>query len=152
MARKKKEVEHFQIIDGKIVMKEEDINNLTEAENTKIAFYAQTLGYEVAFLEPEPKKKNYFTVEKAEKYLKKKDKAGLKEFRDFKKEADKITAEYKKLKKAEKEGGDKAPSEEEVKEARRAMISAQKDAFIEQKKWFKDRYGIDEYDAVRKEY
>ena len=36
MARKKKEVEHFTIKDGKIVMEEKDINNLTEAENTKI--------------------------------------------------------------------------------------------------------------------
>lgn len=152
MARKKKEVEHFQIVDGKILMEEKDIPNLSESENTKISFYVKTLGYELLFIEPEPKKKNYFTADKAERYLKKKDKAGLKTFKDFKKEADKLTAEYKELKKAEKAGGKDKPEEAKVKEAQKAMISAQKDAFIAQKKWFKESYGIDEYDKVRKEY
>ncbi len=151
MARIKKEVEHFKVVDKTIVMYEEDIPKLTEAENTKIAFFVQTLGYEMVFVEPEPKKKNYFTVEKAERFLRK-DKEGLEAFREFKKKADKVTAKYKALKKAEKEGGEDAPSEAEVKEAQRAMISAQKDAFIDQKKWFKETYGEDAYEKVRKEY
>ena len=66
MARKKKEkkVEHFQIVDGKILMEEKDIANLSDTENAKIAFYVKTLGYEVYFVEPEPKKKRSFTVAK----------------------------------------------------------------------------------------
>lgn len=154
MAREKtiKPVEHFKVVDGnKIVMEEKDINNLSDAENTKIAFYVKTLGFDLVFIEPEPTKKNYFTVAKAEKYLAK-DKEGLKKFQSFKKSAEKITEDYKALKKAEKEGGEKAPDEAAVKEARKAMISAQKDAFIAQKKWFKETYGVDEYDKVRKEY
>lgn len=141
-------------------MEEKDIDNLSDAENTKIAFYVKTLGFEVVFVEPEPKKKNYFTVEKAEKYLKKKDKEGLKKFKSFKKDADKKTAEYKELvaskKYAETEEGKKegkvAPDDATIKDAQKAMVSSQKDAFIEQKKWFKETYGIEEYDIVRKEY
>ena len=145
MARRKKEVEHFKIADGKIIMEEKDIANLTEEENLKIAFYAKTLGYEVVFIEPEPKKSNYFTIAKAEKYLKKKDKEGLKRFNDLKKDANKLTEEYKEIKKS---GAD----EDKVKEARKNMITAQREAFIAQKEWFKDTYGIDEYDKVRTEY
>ena len=145
MARKKKVVEHFKIADGKIIMEEKDIANLTEAENTKISFYVKTLGFEVVFVEPEPKKSNYFTVAKAEKYLKKKDKEGLKIFKEFKNEADKLTEEYKEIKKS---GAD----ENKVKEAQKKMITAQRDAFISQKEWFKDTYGMDEYDKVRIEY
>lgn len=145
MARKKKEVEHFKVVDGKIIMEEKDIANLTEAENTKISFYVKTLGFEVVFVEPEPKKNNYFTVAKAEKYLAKKDKAGLKKFKSFKNDADKLTEEYKEIK---RNGGD----EKKVKEAQRKMIIAQREAFISQKEWFKDTYGIDEYDKVRTEY
>lgn len=145
MARKKKEVEHFQVVDGKIIMEEKDIENLTEKENTKISFYVKTLGYEVVFLEPEPKKKNYFTIEKAEKYLKKNDKSKLKTFNDIKNEANRITEEYKNIKKTSKD-------QKEIKDARKKMITAQREAFIEQKEWFKDTYGIEEYDKVRKEY
>lgn len=153
MAKQKKEVQHFRVIDEKIVLEEKDIPNLTEEENTKIAFFVKTLGYEVVFVEPEPKKSNYFTVAKAEKYLnQKRDKEGLKKFRDFKKKADQATAEYKAIKKAEKEGGEDKPSEDKVNEARRAMIIAQKDAFLAQKEWFKDTFGTDEYERVRKEY
>lgn len=151
MARKKKEIEHFRIIDNKVVMEEKDISNLTESENTKIAFYVKTLGYDLVFVEPEPKKKNYFTADKAEKYLKK-DKAGLKTFKDFKKDADKVTEEYKELKKAEKAGGEDKPDGSKVIEAQKAMITAQRDAFLKQKEWFKNTYGIEEYDKVRKEY
>lgn len=151
MAKKKKEIKHYRIDNGKILMEEKDIANLTEEENIQIAFYVKTLGYELLFLEPEPRQKNYFTVEKAEKYLKK-DKEGLKKFNSFKKEADKVTAEYKALKMEEKEGGKNKPNKETIKEARRAMVSAQRDAFIAQKKWFKETYGIEEYDKVRKEY
>ena len=152
MAKKKKTVDHFKIDSGRIIMEEKDIANLTEAENTKISFYVKTLGYEVVFLEPEPKKSNYFTVEKAERYLRRKDKEGLKVFKSFKEDADKITLEYKELKKAEKQGGKSAPDKEKVDEARIAMITAQRDAFLAQKQWFKDTYGIEEYDKVRKEY
>ena len=152
MARKKKEVEHFTITDGKIVMEEKDINNLTEAENTKIAFYVKTLGFDLVFVEPEPKKKNYFTAEKAEAYLKKKSKEELIAFKNFKIDADKATKEYKDLKAAEKKGGKDKPDEATVNEARKAMVKAQREAFQAQKKWFKDTYGIEEYDKVRKEY
>ncbi len=144
MARKKKEIKHYQLIDNKVVMEEKDIVNLTENEHIEIAFYVKTLGYELVYIVPEPKKKNYFTVEKAEKYLKK-DKAGLKKFRDFRKNADKVTAEYKDIKKTSND-------ESKIKEARKAMITAQREAFIKQKEWFKDTYGIEEYDKVRKEY
>lgn len=145
MARKKKEVEHFKIDDGKIIMEEKDIANLTEAENIKISFFVKTLGFEVVFIEPEPKKSNYFTVAKAEKYLRKKDKEGLKKFNAIKEEANKLTEDYKEIKKS---GAD----DDKVKEARKNMITAQRKAFISQKEWFKDTYGIDEYDKVRTEY
>jgi hypothetical protein len=144
MARKKKEVKHYQIIDEKVVMEEKDIANLTESEHVEIAFYVKTLGYELVYIEPEPKKKNYFTVEKAEKYLKK-DKEGLNKFKAFKKNADKLTAEYKDIKKTSEDDA-------KIKEAQKKMITAQREAFIEQKNWFKDTYGIEEYDKVRKEY
>ena len=151
MARKKKEVEHFRIADGKIIMEENDIANLSDSENTKISFYVKTLGYDLVFVEPEEKKKNYFTAEKAERYLKKKDKEGLKTFTDFKKDADKVTAEYKELKAAEKKGGKDKPDEEAVNQARKAMVTAQRKAYLDQKKWFKETYGIDQYDKVRKD-
>lgn len=151
MARKKKEIKHYQIIDDKIVMEEKDIVNLSETEHKEIAFYSKTLGYELVYIEPEPKKKNYFTVEKAEKYLKK-DKEGLKKFKAFKKDADRITEEYKELKKAERDGGKDKPDKTKVNEARKAMVTAQRSAFLAQKEWFKDTYGIEEYDRVRKEY
>lgn len=154
MARKKKEkkVEHFQIVDGKILMEEKDIANLSDTENAKIAFYVKTLGYEVYFVEPEPKKKRSFTVAKAEKYLAENDKAGLKKFREFKKDADKVTTEYKALKQAEKKGGKDKPDEAAVKAAQKAMVTAQREAFLAQKEWFKDKYGIEEYDVVRNDY
>ena len=144
MARKKKEIKHYQLVDKKVVMEEKDIANLTENEHIEIAFYVKTLGYELVYIEPEPKKKNYFTVEKAEKYLKK-DKEALKKFRSFKKSADQLTVEYKEAKKENKD-------EDQIKEAQKKMITAQREAFIAQKEWFKDTYGIDEYDKVRKEY
>ncbi len=152
MPRKKKEIEHFKIADGKIIMEEQDIANLSDSENTKISFYVKTLGYEVVFIEPEEKKKNYFNAEKAERYLKKKDKEGLKKFKSFTEEADKVTAEYKEIKAAEKKGGKDKPDEAAVKEAQKAMITAQRKAFQDQKDWFKETYGPEEYDKVRKEY
>lgn len=152
MARKKKEIEHFRIVDGKIIMKETDIANLSDSENTKIAFYVKTLGYDLVFEEEEEKKKEYFNVEKAERYLKKKDKEGLETFKSFTEEADKATAEYKEVKAAEKKGGKDKPDEATVKEAQKAMITAQRIAFQKQKDWFKETYGQDEYDKVRKEY
>ena len=152
MARKKKEVEHFKTEGNQVLMKEADITNLTEFEKEKISFFVQTLGYEMVFIEEEPKKKNYFTVEKAEAYLRRNDKECLETFRDFKKKADKVTAKYKALVQAEKDGGEGAPDKDEIQEARNAMVSAQRDAFIAQKQWFKDTYGIDVYDKVRKEY
>lgn len=145
MAQKKKEIEHFRIEEGKVLLEEKDIENLTEKENKKISFYVKTLGYEVIFLEPEPKKNNYFTIAKAEKYLKKNDKKNLKAFNDIKNEANKVTEEYKDIRKTSKD-------QKVIKEARKKMITAQREAFIEQKEWFKDTYGIEEYDKVRKEY
>ena len=152
MARKKKEVEHFKTEGNQVLMKEEDITNLTEFEKEKISFFVQTLGYEMVFIEEEPKKNNYFTVDKAEAFLRKNDKEGLEAFRDFKKKADKVTAKYKALVQAEKDGGDGAPDKEEIKEARNAMVTAQRNAFLAQKEWFKETYGIDTYHKVRKEY
>lgn len=145
MAKKKKVIQHYKVEDGKILMEKKDIPNLTKEENDEIAFYVKTLGFELLFIEPEPKKKNYFTVEKAEKYLKKKDKEGLKKFKDFKKDADKLTTKYKDVKK-------NSEDEAEIKNAQKAMITAQREAFIAQKNWFKDTYGIEEYDKVRKDF
>lgn len=145
MAKKKKEVKHYQVVDEKVLMEEKDIVNLTETEHTEIAFYVKTLGYELLYIEPEPKKSNYFTIDKAEKYIIDNDKARLKKFRSFKKDANKATEEYKTIKK-------NSQDEAEIKEARKKMITSQRIAFNEQKEWFKDTYGIEEYDRVRKEY
>ena len=61
----KKEAALFEVKENKIYILEENLSKLTEADNTKIAFYSKTLGYEVVFTTPEPKKKNYFTIDKA---------------------------------------------------------------------------------------
>ena len=42
-----------------------------------------------------------------------------------------------------------APKDEELKEARRLMIIAQKNAFNAQKKFFIDKYGDDAYSEVK---
>lgn len=151
MARKKKEKELFKTVDNKVIMEEKDITNLSDFDREKIAFFVRTLGYEMVFIEPEVKKNNYFTVEKAEKYLKE-NKGDLNTFRAFRVDADKVSAKYKELKKAQKEGGKNKPSDEEVRQARNAMVIAQREAFNEQKQWFKDTYGVEEYDKARKEY
>lgn len=145
MARKKRTVSHYKVEDGKILMEKKDIPNLTKEENDEIAFYVKTLGFDLLFIEPEPKKKNYFTVAKAEKYLKKKDKEGLKKFKSLKHDAESRTIEYKNIR---RDGSDEA----KIENAKKAMITAQREAFIAQKKWFKETYGIEEYDKVRKEY
>lgn len=154
----KKEVSLFEVKENKIYILEENLSKLTEADNTKIAFYSKTLGYEVVFTTPEPKKKNYFTIDKAIAYINAYDKKSLKEFNAFKEKADKLAAEYKALKAAEKKAKAKdateedkanAPKKEAVKDAQKAQIIAQREAFTKQKEYFKKKYGKEAYDTVR---
>ena len=154
----KKEVSLFEVKENKIYILEENLSKLTEADNTKIAFYSKTLGYEVVFTTPEPKKKNYFTIDKAIVYINAYDKKSLKEFKALKEEADKLAAAYKELKAAQKkaeakdateEDKKKAPKAEDVKAAQKAQIVAQREAFTAQKEYFKKKYGKEAYDAVR---
>lgn len=149
----------FDIEGKEIHILKENISKLESSDQEQIAFYVNTLGFEVKFVDPEPKKKNYFTIEKAVEYIKSNDKKSLKEFEDLKAEANKLAAEYKKLnaalKKAEAKGAteeDKknAPTEEEVKEAQTAQIKAQRKAFADQKDFFIKKYGKEVYTAVRK--
>lgn len=154
----KKEVSLFEVKDGKIYILEEDLPKLTDADNTKIAFYAKTLGYEVVFTKPEPKKKNTFKIGNAIAYIEATDKKYLKEFNAMKAEADKLADAYKelatKLKDAEAEGSTVTKEElkqlkADAKAAQKAMIIAQRDAFTAQKDAFKAKYGQEAYDQVR---
>ena len=72
-------MEETEVKEGKIYILEEDLPKLTDADNTKIAFYAKTLGYEVVFTKPEPKKKNTFKIGNAIAYIEATDKKYLKE-------------------------------------------------------------------------
>jgi hypothetical protein len=120
---KKKEIQAYTINeqDNLILMKESDIEILTESDNRKIAFYHNVLGYAVCFLKEEQKKRKDFTVAKAEKWFKnKKDKEGLKQFNAIKeKYSDKTDVKYCGK------------------------------AFREQRKWFKDTYGTEAYEEVK---
>jgi hypothetical protein len=147
---KKKEVKYYELVNKTIVMYEEDVVKLTEEDNKMISFYHNVLGYEICFLKPEEKKKNYFKIEKAEKYILKKDKARIEEFKAIKAEADKLVAQYTALKAKQKVGGKEAPALAEVEAAKKAQINAQRKAYAEQKKWFKETYGQEAYDEVRK--
>ena len=154
----KKEVSLFEVKDKEILILKENLSKLTSSDNEQIAFYVNTLGFEVKFVEPEPKKKNYFTIDKAIVYIKAYDKKSLKEFNALKEEADKLAAAYKELKAAQKkaeaadateEDKKKAPKAEDVKKAQKAQIVAQREAFTAQKEYFKNKYGKEAYDAVR---
>ena len=65
----KKEVSLFEVKDKEILILKENLSKLTSSDNEQIAFYVNTLGFEVKFVEPEPKKKNYFTIDKAIVYM-----------------------------------------------------------------------------------
>ena len=86
----KKTVSLFEVKDKEILILKENLSKLTSSDNEQIAFYVNTLGFEVKFVEPEPKKKNYFTIEKATEYIKANDKKSLKEFVAFKEKADNL--------------------------------------------------------------
>lgn len=153
MARKKKEVEHYTIKDGKVLIEEKDIDILSEKENKKISFYVKTLGYEVVLLDEIPKTRKTFTLKKAEAYIKENDKKSLKEFKSLKVEADKTADEYRKLKELSKdENNPDKPTEKELIKARVNMINEERKAFIEMKGWFIAKYGKDGYDDARKLY
>lgn len=154
----KKTVSLFEVKDKEILILKENLSKLTSSDNEQIAFYVNTLGFEVKFIEPEPKKKNYFTIEKATEYIKENDKKSLKEFVAFKAEADKLAAAYKEMKAAQKkaeaenateEEKKNAPAEADVKAAQKAQIVAQREAFTKQKEFFKKKYGQEAYDIVR---
>ena len=154
----KKTVSLFEVKDKEILILKENLSKLTSSDNEQIAFYVNTLGFEVKFVEPEPKKKNYFTIEKATEYIKEHDKKSLKEFAALKAEADKLAATYKSLKAAQKkaeaenatdEDKKNAPKEADVKAAQKAQIVAQREAFAAQKEYFKTKYGKEAYDTVR---
>ena len=146
----KKSVALFSVQDNKLLIPEENIDKLTDADKSKIAFYNNTLGYEVIFTKPEPKKRKTFTIAKATLYIEANNKKGLKAFKALKEDADKAAKSYKSLVAAKKdENSENAPTDEEVKSARKAMIVAQKDAFIAQKKFFIETYGEDAYEAVK---
>ena len=154
----KKTVSLFEVKDKEILILKENLSKLTSSDNEQIAFYVNTLGFEVIFIEHEPKKKNYFTIEKATEYIKENDKKSLKEFVAFKAEADKLAAAYKEMKAAQKkaeaenateEEKKNAPAEADVKAAQKAQIVAQREAFTKQKEFFKKKYGQEAYDIVR---
>ena len=97
----------------------------------------------LCWLEEEVKTRNDFTVEKAKKYIKKNgSKEELKKFEELSKKAEKLAAEYKELK--------AAGSTDEAKAKQKEMLKESGNAFRSQKKWFKDTYGEDVYDQVRK--
>ena len=140
---KKKEVKLYEIKDNMIIMKKSDIANLSPEDNTEIGFYAKTLGYEIVWNEEEAQTRNDFTVDKAKKYIKKNgSKEELKKFEELSKKAEKLAAEYKELK--------AAGSTDEAKAKQKEMLKESGNAFRSQKKWFKDTYGEDVYDQVRK--
>ena len=147
---KKKEVKYYELVNNTIAMYEEDVVKLTEEDKKMISFYHNVLGYQMCFLKPEEKKKNYFKIENAKKYILKKDKARIDEFNAFRLEAQKLAAELKVLKAKQKAGGKEAPTPVEIKEAQKAQINAQREAYAAQLKWFKDTYGQEAYDEVRK--
>ena len=155
MAKKTKEL--FKVDGDKIMVY--DIVALAEDPEAAKKFRAyKTLGYEIVEVKPEPKKRNTFTIEKAQEYIKAHDKKGLKSFASIKDEAATLADEYRNLKAAEKkakatdateEDKKAAPTAEEVKAAQRAMITAQRTAFAAQKKYFKEKYGEEAYNEVR---
>ena len=154
----KKAVEYYQLVDNKVVMQEADIVNLTEADQQKIAFYVNVLKYEMCFVEPEEKKRKTFKIEKAVAYIKKHDKTALAEFEALAAEAKKAAEAYKKLnaaaKAAKKDGASDdvkaaAPTNKKVKDAQKAMITANREAFLAQKAYFIEHYGDKDYEAVK---
>lgn len=151
MARKKKvkaPLKHFSIDDynKEIIIVRDELPNLQDFENDEIKLY-QNLGYKINIIEEKvtPKKKT-FTYEKAVKYLRKNHKNELPVFNEFKAEANKLSEAYKELKKSGN------ASAEELDKARAEMIIAQRNAFKEQKEWFKAKYGEEAYKEVRLYY
>lgn len=159
MAKKKPEQKLYELKDKKILMYEADIPKLSAEDKEMISFYHNVLGHEMVFIQPEEKVKEYFRLENAKKYLKRKDKDALAEFNKLAAKADKAAAAYKKLKEAEKaakaEGATEeqkkaAPAAEAVAAAQKDMINEQREAFKAQRAWFKETFGEEAYDEVRK--
>ena len=121
MAKKKELPKLFTVSteDQQIILKKEDIVKLTKSDNAEIKFYVNTLGFDVVFIEEEPKVKHYFNVVRAEKYIKKHDKDSL--------------AAFQKI----AEGVDKKD------------VKSCGDAFRKQKEWFIKKYGKEAYDEAR---
>lgn len=155
----KKQMEELFKVEGKeILILKKDLSKLTSSDHEQIAFYVNTLGFVVKFTDPEPKKKNYFTIEKAIAYIKEHDKKSLTEFNDLKAEANKLAEKYKELNAAAKkakaedateEDKENAPKEEDLKAAQTAQIKAQRQAFSNQKDYFIKKYGEEAYITVR---
>ena len=83
MAKKKKEVAALFELNEKeklVIMKEEDIINLSDSDKLKIEFYVNVLKFQVVFVEPEVKVRKTFKMENAYKYIKKNDKDSVEEF------------------------------------------------------------------------
>ena len=152
--------ELYRIEDGKILTT--DVVALVKDEKVaeKVKAY-RALGYEVVEIEPEKAKKSKrktFKAGKAEAYINAYDKKSLKEFQDLKANANKLAAKYSSLVAAAKaalaenataEEKEAAPNEADIKAAQKKMITAQRDAFTKQRKFFIDKYGEEEYNAVR---
>ena len=158
MAKKKKEVAALFELNEKeklVIMKEEDIINLSDSDKLKIEFYVNVLKFQVVFVEPEVKVRKTFKMENAYKYIKKNDKDSVEEFDNLKADANAAAATYKTLNaEYKKKLEDKVEVDEkqyaaDLKAAKKAMIEKQKDAFIAQKNLFKEKYGEEAYEAVK---
>lgn len=152
--------ELYRIEDGKILTTDV-VALVADAKAAEKVKAYRALGYDVVEVKPEPakrKKRKTFKAGKAEAYIKAYDKNKLKKFQAFKADADKLAAKYKELVAAAKaakaedateEVKAAAPSEKELKAAQKEMIKAERSAFTEQRKFFIEEYGEDEYNAVR---
>lgn len=155
----KKKIQLFEICGNTIKVKEENLIPLSqdEEQSAKVAALKK-LGYELELVTPEPKVKKAYTKAKAETYIKLYDKRGLKAFKAFEEEAQKVAAAYSALveakKRAEAEDATEeekkaAPALEEIAKAKQKMVIAGREAFTKQKAYFKEKYGEDAYKAVR---
>ena len=119
----------------------DEIPKLTEKDIEKINYYKKILGFEYAEIVVEPKKRKKFKIDNAKSYIKKNDKARLKEFNDIAQDADKAKKAY-----ADKKAA--GASKEELKAINKANLPIYGAAYREQQQWFKDKYGEEAYDDV----
>lgn len=163
--------ERFIVLDDekKIVVNETVLSELAEAELTKIKFYS-SIGYAVELFKPvEKKSRNDFKIENAIKYIKAHDEKNvLDEFLGLAKKADEMQKKAKdtkeKIGKLEEALNYKDKTDEEINkiekeieslkakyaEEHKAQLIAHAEAFRAQRDLFKEKYGIKEYDKVRK--